>query len=260
MTTLSVETLSVRLGTRPALSEVSLALKGGDFIGLIGPNGAGKSTLIKSILGLLPSTGAVSIDGRLLAKLDAPERARLMSYVPQERDVAWPLSVAKVVALGRTPYLQPMGGLTERDRAVIEGAMAEADVLTLRDRPLSELSGGERARVLIARALAQDTPILLADEPTAGLDPSHQISLMKVLAGLAQRGRIVVASLHELSLAARWCTRLVLLDGGRVAADDTPRHVLTEANIGAVYGISAFLQQSASGLIVQPLDTIPEAR
>lgn len=256
MTTLSVDKVSVQLGPRPALTDVSLSLKGGDFIGLIGPNGAGKSTLIKSILGLVPSTGTLAIDGRLLVKLDAPERARLLSYVPQERDVAWPLSVEKVVALGRTPYLQPMRGLTDRDGARVEEAMAEADVLVLRDRLLSELSGGERARVLIARALAQDTPILLADEPTAGLDPSHQISLMKVLAGLAQRGRIVVASLHELSLAARWCTRLVLLDRGRVAADDAPQHVLTEANIAEVYGISAFLQESAKGLIVQPLDTI----
>jgi iron complex transport system ATP-binding protein len=178
-----------------------------------------------------------------------------MSYLPQDRDVAWPLSVGNVVGLGRTPYLQPMRGLTADDLAKIEEAMREADVQSLRDRTLTELSGGERARVLIARALAQDTPILLADEPTAGLDPAHQISLMKVLSALAGRGRIVIVSLHELSLAARWCTRLILMDSGTIAADGVPEQVLTAGNLAKIYGVSAFLQRGENGLIVQPLDT-----
>ncbi|HEX2842970.1 ABC transporter ATP-binding protein [Hyphomicrobium sp.] len=259
MTMLTVEALSVTLGTRQILRDVSLSIRGGELIGLIGPNGAGKSTLIKGILGLLPASGNVLIDGQPVTSLEGAERARQMSYLPQDRDVAWQLTAAKVVELGRTPYLQPMRGPTEIDAAKVAEAMGEADVLPLRDRPLSELSGGERARVLIARALAQDTPVFLADEPTAGLDPAHQISLMRVLSQLAQRGRIVVASLHELSLAARWCTRLILLDGGSIAADGAPEVVLTEQNLAAVYGISAYLRHGENGLIVQPLDTIAMA-
>jgi iron complex transport system ATP-binding protein len=238
---------------RQVLRGVSCSLRSGEVVGLIGPNGAGKSTLLRAMLGLVRSEGAITLDGASLSEFGPDQRARLLAYLPQEREVAWPISVERLVALGRTPYLQPMKGFSPEDTMQVERAMEEMEVSGMRHRVVSELSGGERARVLIARAVAQDTPILLADEPTAGLDPAHQIALMEVFAALAARGRIVIVSLHELSLAARWCHRLLLLDDGLKAAEGTPSEVLTAANLERTYGVQAYLAQSPSGLIVQPV-------
>lgn len=253
MNLLALSGLEVSLGSGPVLKGVGLSVAAGEFIGLIGPNGAGKSTLLKSILGLVASTGGIAIAGKPLPAMGANERARHVAYVPQEREIGWGLSVERLVMLGRTPHRRGLAAADARDAALVESAMRRMDVVPLRHRPATALSGGEKARVLMARALAQDAPLLLADEPTAGLDPAHQIGLMQSLSGLVRDGSAVIASLHDLGLAARWCTRLVLLHEGRIVADGAPAAVLTRERLRDVYGIEAYLQPSEQGLIVQPV-------
>lgn len=249
---LDVRDVTASLGGRQVLDGVSFSVAQGEFIGLIGPNGAGKSTLLRAVLGLLRAGGKVAVSGS--QTMSAAERARHIAYVAQERDIAWAVPVEMLVSLGRSPYRSTFAALGADDRRIVERAMRRMEVDGLRDRPATELSGGEKARVLIARALAQETPLLLADEPTAGLDPSHQITLMRLFAELASAGRGVVASLHDLGLAARWCTRLLLIDAGRIVADGPPAQVLTAERLRAVYNVEAFFGEASGGLVVQPLD------
>ncbi len=256
MTRLSVSDLSVELGGRDIVRNVSLDFTPGGLIGLIGPNGAGKSTLLKAILGLIPSRGSIAYDGAPLRTIDRKALARIASFLPQDREIAWPLTVETVVALGRTPYLAPMSGPTAEDRAEIERAMAITDVTDFRARSVSTLSGGERARVLMARVLAQATPILIADEPIAALDPGHQIALLETLDARSKNGHTIVVSLHEIALAARWCSRLVRLDHGRVAADGPPADVLTPEIFADVYGVRVRRIETDDGLLIQPVARI----
>lgn len=254
MNLLSLSELTVSLGRRPVLNGVSLAIREGEFVGLIGPNGAGKSTLLRAALGFVASKGGLEIAGSDASRMAARERARLVAYVPQERDTAWPMSVEALVGLGRLPHIGAFAAPSVHDRLAVEHAMCDVDILHLRSRPVSELSGGEKARVLIARALAQQAPLLLADEPAAGLDPSHQIALMRVFDELAGKGRAVLATIHDLGLAARWCSRVILVDQGRVIADGSPAQVLTGETIRSTYGVTAYVGQTAHGIVVQPLD------
>lgn len=254
MSLIAVSGLNVSLGGRPVLSDVSFSVAGGELVGLIGANGAGKSTLLRAALGLVPGHGGIEIAGRDAASMKARERARHIAYLPQEREIAWPVTVETLVALGRDPHRPRFAGLSQEDRVAIEAAMRRADVLAFRHRPATELSGGEQALVLIARALAQDAPLLLADEPTAGLDPAHQIALMRVFRALTAGGKAVVASLHDLGLAARWCSRVILLDKGSIVADGPPAEVLTPAHLRSVYGIEALFAEAAGSLVVHPLD------
>lgn len=254
MSLLSVSDLRASLGGKPVLNGLSFDIAAGEFVGLIGPNGAGKSTLLRAALGLLHHAGEVKLGKRSAAVMKAGERARHMAYLPQERDIAWPVTVETLVSLGRAPHRPAFAGLSVADTQVIERAIERMEVEDFRHRPATELSGGEKARVLIARALAQDAPLLLADEPTAGLDPSHQIGLMRIFAELAGEGHGIVASMHELGLAARWCSRLILLDKGRIVADGPPSEVLTAERLRSVYGVEAYLGEAAGGIIVQPLD------
>ncbi|MBN9071979.1 MAG: ABC transporter ATP-binding protein [Rhizobiales bacterium] len=256
MTRLSVEGLDVSLAGRPVLRKVSFAVGPGEFIGLIGPNGAGKSTLLRAIAGLLPYEGAIALDGEDGRALSASARARKMGYLAQERDIAWPLPVETLVALGRAPYLSRFAPLGPDDRTAVETALRRMDVVSLRARPATELSGGELARVLIARVLAQETPAILADEPIAGLDPAHQIGVMRLFRQLAQEGRSVIASMHDLGLAARWCTRLILLHGGRVAIDASPDVALSGTALQAAFGVTLHAAKPDGRWLVQPLDII----
>ena len=241
---LSVDHLTVRRGQCPVVDGVTLAVEPGEFVGLIGPNGAGKTTLMRAALGLLPAEGTSS-----LAALAPAARAKAAAWLPQARDIAWPVSVADLVALGRLPH----GG---QGAEAVDRALARMGLAAFRDRRATELSGGEQARVLIARALAQEAPVLLADEPTAGLDPAAQIAAMRVFAAEAAAGRAVLAALHDLGLAARHCTRLVVLAGGRLVADGPPRAVLVPGVLGPVFGIRAHLAETAEGLVFQPLDIV----
>ncbi|MCV9910008.1 ABC transporter ATP-binding protein [Brucella sp. HL-2] len=243
MSVLSIDNLDVSLGRKPVLEAVGFEAGEGELIGLIGPNGAGKTTLLRAILGLTSSTGNILLDGSDLRRMQVADRAKIIAYLPQERDVAWPVTVKTLVSLGRSALKPAFAGFDHTDETVVETAMKRMGVAELASRPANELSGGERARVLIARVLAQDTSIILADEPVAGLDPAHQLELMELFAGLAQENRTVIASLHDLGLAAKYCTRLIVLDDGRLIADGTPEDVLTSALLRDVYGIDAQLMK-----------------
>lgn len=241
MTMLSIKNLDVSLGHKAVLEAVSFEVREGEFIGLIGPNGAGKTTLLRALLGLTPSTGTLLLNGSDLRRMHVADRAKAISYLPQERDVAWPVTVRMLVSLGRSALKPVFAGLDSGDEAAIETAMQRMSVAEFASRPANELSGGERARALIARVLAQDTPIIMADEPVAGLDPAHQLELMEVFTGLAAEKRTVIASLHDLGLAAKYCTRLIVLDQGKLVADGVPEEVLTPQLLNEVYGIDGQL-------------------
>jgi iron complex transport system ATP-binding protein len=247
-----LDRVSVTLGGRKVVEDVSANL-GGGVIGLIGPNGAGKSTLVRAVAGLIPSDGMILIDGTPVAALPLRERARRIAYLPQGQSVHWPLTVERLVALGRLPHLAPFARPGAEDAAAIEQALARTELLDLRDRPIDQLSGGERARALLARALAVEAPLLLADEPLAALDPAHQIEVMALLRAEAARGATVIAVLHDLTIAARWCDRLLLIDQGRLVADGKPRDVLTADRIRSVYSVTAFIGETDGEPLIVPL-------
>lgn len=255
-----VHGLSVSLSGRPVLGPVALSLVAGETVGLLGPNGAGKSTLMRALAGLVGSGETVRLEGVALSEMSPAERARKIAFLPQTRTIGWPLAVSRVVELGRLPFRAYGRPLMENDKAICAEAMRLTDVTGLAARPATELSGGEQARVLAARAIAQDTPLLIADEPASGLDPAHQIAMMTAFRALAGKGRTVLVSLHDLTLAARWCDRVVVLDRGLIVADGDPRNVLTASLLRDVYGISAHVAETAEGLIVAPVALIGEAR
>ncbi len=240
MTQLAANDLVVKLGARTALGGVSTSVESGAFVGLIGPNGAGKTTLLRALAGLVePTSGSVTLDGRPLAAFGRRDRARRLGYLPQDGTIHWAMPVADVVAMGRMPHLGDWESAGERDRAIAANAMKALDIADLAGRPATRLSGGEKARVLLARALAGAPAILLADEPVAGLDPYHRLEVMEHLAGLAATGTGIVVVLHDLALAARFCRRLVLLDKGRIAAAGAPADVLTPERLAEVYRVEA---------------------
>lgn len=248
--TLATSRLSISLGRRTVLQDVSFALEAGQLTAVIGPNGAGKSTLLRALAGLLPPThGDVTLDGRSLADLERGARARAIGFLPQQRLVHWPITVARTVMLGRVPH----GSGAAIDVAAIERAMVEMDIVAFRHRPVTELSGGELARVLMARVLAQETPVLIADEPTAGLDPAHQLALLDRLARLAAGKRTVIVAMHDLSLAARYCARVIVLGERRLAADGAPLEILTPTLLKSVFGIDARIESIGGLPVVLPV-------
>lgn len=239
MVNIRLEQVGVSLGRRAVVTDASTAFEPGTLTGIVGPNGAGKSTLARAMLALVPHRGRILVDGEEVATLSRAALARRIAYLPQGQMLHWPLSVERLVGLGRLPHLGPMSTVGKANATAIEQAMARADVLHLRDRVATELSGGERARVLLARALAVEAPALIADEPLASLDPGHQIDVMELLQTEARGGGLVLAVLHDLTMAARYCDRLVLIDRGAVIADGMPAEVLTPPHLATVYGVDA---------------------
>jgi iron complex transport system ATP-binding protein len=238
---LFVENLSVAHGGREILRGVSFEVRRGELLMVVGPNGAGKTTLLKAVAGLLPFSGRIAWDGKALAQVGAGRPPGMIAYLPQGHVAHWPLAVRDVVAIGRAPYASSLTGLSTTDEAAIDDAMAATDVTPLAARTVTTLSGGERARVMLARALAVGAPLLLADEPATSLDPKHQLEVMRVLGERALAGDTVIATSHDLMLAARFATRVLVLNEGRVAAFDAPQAALTPASMRKVFGIEVRL-------------------
>lgn len=237
--TLTLAGVGVTLGRRRIVSDVGLSFTSGRFVVLIGPNGAGKSTLLKAIAGLVAHEGEIALDGREISALSPETRARRIAYLPQGHQVHWPLNARDVVALGRYPHgMTDPSRITGRDAEIVAAAMARMDVTHLADKAVTTLSGGERARVMLARVLAVEAPLILADEPTAALDPRHQITVMSDLAAEAARGSLVIAVTHDLALAARMADEMVLVSDGRIVARGRAEEVLTESHLRAVYGVT----------------------
>jgi iron complex transport system ATP-binding protein len=234
---IELRAVTVELGGKPVVDRVSAVVADGEWLALIGPNGAGKTTLLRAIARLVPFAGAIALDGRDARELSRGELARLVAVVPQEPSTPPWMTVAEYVLLGRTPHLGPLAKEGARDRDAAARSLARLDLLPFADRRLGTLSGGEKQRVVVARALAQEAPIVLLDEPTAALDIGHQQQALELLDGLrAESGLTLVAAMHDLTLAAQYADRMLLLDTGRVVADGPPADVLTEAVIAERYG------------------------
>lgn len=259
--TLEARRLAVDYGRGPVLEGVDLRIETGEFVGLLGRNGSGKTTLLRALLGLVPeSRGEVLLDGAPLARFGRRQLARCVAWVPQEAERAFAFRVREVVAMGRNPYLGRFAPAGDHDREQIEGALALTDLTELAERPITELSGGEWRRVLIARALAQETDLLLLDEPTASLDLAHQLEVLELLQALARDGRCVIASLHDLSLAARWCDRLVVLADGAVAASGRPAEILSPERLAAWFGVRATLRVDGARVSIAEVSPLASPR
>jgi iron complex transport system ATP-binding protein len=237
---LAFANVSASYGGRAALSDVTASLAPGTITGIVGPNGAGKTTLLRVGLGLVPCGGGeVRVRDRVLKDWSREALARTIAYLPQGGTAHWPLPARDLVMLGRLPHRGAFAIASAEDARIVDGALARADASAFATRRMDELSAGERARVLFARALATQAPILLADEPAAWLDPAHQLKLMALLRDEAARGTTIAVTLHDLSLAARHCDSILVLHEGRVAASGAPDLALSDEVLAGVFGIAA---------------------
>ena len=250
---LTARDLSVTLAGRLVLNDVSLALSSGHLVALVGPNGAGKTTLLRALAGLAPSEGAIEIGGAALSSLSLRDRARRFAYLPQGHIVHWPLPARDIVALGRYPHgATDPARLTPKDTEAVVRAMQAADVVEFSERRVTELSGGERSRVALARVLAVEAPVILADEPTASLDPRHQFDVMKSLRASADKGVLVIVVTHDLGLAARFADTVLVLSEGRLVSQGTPAEALSEKIMGDVFRISAYRAEYQREAVIVP--------
>lgn len=232
--------ISVAIDGCHIVRDASFSVMPGEFVGLIGPNGAGKSTLVRAALGLVArSAGSVFIGSEDAGRLPPRERARRIAFLPQDRRVEWRLPAREIVMLGRYPHHEGFGGPSAEDQTAVQSALEAVDAAHIADRPVSVMSGGERSRILLARALAVDAPLLFVDEPAAALDPYHQLHVMEVLQSRARAGAGVLAVVHDLSLAARYMDRLILMKSGEIQADGPPQEVLSPDRMAAAYRIRA---------------------
>lgn len=248
---LALDQISVILGQRTVVKSLSLTLHRGELLGLIGPNGAGKSSLIQAIAQLRPYQGQMRWHEQPLEQMPPLTRARAIAYLSQGDSIHWPLRVDDLVALGRHPY-RGSGQLRPVDRQAIDVALQMTDTATLRQRRVTELSGGERARVRLARVLAVGAPLILADEPVAALDPYHQLNIMALLRTQTRNGISTIVVLHDLTLASRFCDRLLLLHQGQMVACGTAAEVLNAQNLQNVYGIQALIGEQDGQPYVVP--------
>jgi iron complex transport system ATP-binding protein len=235
---LRADDINVGLGGRVIVEKARVKMRRGEFSVLVGPNGAGKTTLIRALAGLLPADGKITLEDRPLSSFTPNERARRIAYLPQGNVFHWPMPVETIVALGRYPHADPFSTPGDSDRDAVHAALAATRTEDLAARPVTTLSGGERARVALARALATRATVLLADEPTVSLDARHQLIVMNVLRDAARKGAAVLAVLHDLSLAARFADDVLLMQGGRLVTQGPPASVLTPDRIAAVFGVS----------------------
>ena len=258
--TLRVDRIQFYYEARRVLDEISFEAGEGEFIGLIGPNGSGKTTLLKIIDGILkPRIGSVYLDCKRISELDPKELARELAIVPQTADLSFDLKVFDVVMMGRYPYLGKLSFEGEVDEEKVRFWMKLTNTLHLAERSIKEVSGGERQRVLIARALAQEPRILLLDEPTSNLDVCYQIEIMNLLKELVEKlGLTIICAIHDLNLAARYSDKIILINGGRIKGIGRPIEVLTKENLRDVFKIEAKIEydQDSKSLTIIPIKTI----
>ena len=255
MTAVELRRVSVALDGRPVLRELSLRIPGGSRLGLIGPNGSGKTTLLRAVAGLVPHQGEIRVGDAAGDSLSRQELARRIALVPQNPTVPAGFTVTDYVLLGRTPYIPHLGTESRRDLEIVRSVLDQLDLTGLAARRLDSLSGGERQRAVLARALAQQAPVLLLDEPTTGLDVGHQQQVLELVDTLRDDLELtVVSAMHDLTVAGQFADHLVLLDGGRVAADGPARTVLTERVIRQHYHASVrVLEDPGGGIVVIPV-------
>jgi iron complex transport system ATP-binding protein len=252
---LTAQGLSVRLAGRMVLRDISLALSPGHLVALVGPNGAGKTTLLRALAGLVPSEGVIQVGDSVLTALALRERARRFAYLPQGHIVHWPLPARDVVALGRYPHgATDPARLTPKDAEAVRRAMQAADVTDLADRPVTELSGGERSRVALARVFAVEAPVLLADEPTSSLDPRHQLDVMETLRVAADSGTLVIVVTHDLGLAARFADSVLVLSDGQLVSQGTAGEALSDRVMAEVFRVSSFRAEYRQQAVIVPWD------
>lgn len=257
----TVNGVSLTYDAKVIVQDVSFAAADGQVIGLIGPNGAGKTTLIKAMAGLLkPSQGSVAYEALDLTQWPKHALAQKVGYLSQSRVIHWPVSVERLVSLGRIPHRGPWDSLSVDDETAIEAALQLTDSAGLRERVVTTLSGGELARVLLARVLAGEPRVILADEPVSGLDPGHRLQVLHGLRELARGGKLVVVVLHDLTLASRFCDRLILMNHGTVVADGTPSDVLTPDQLSSVYGITSLEVSDGDDVAVLPWQSTKNSR
>lgn len=251
---LQAQDIAVSFGDRQVLGGISADLTQGGLIAIVGPNGAGKSTLLACLAGLLkPDAGAALLDGAAIATMNGRQRARRIAFLAQTPEIAWDVDVRAFVGLGRTPHLGAFGPSGE-DQAAIEAAIAAANLQDFADRAVTRMSGGERARALIARALAGQTDWLLADEPLTGLDPGHALDALALFRRMAHdQGKGVVVTLHDLNLAARFADRVLVLDEGKLVADAAPDAALTPELLSKVYGVIVRRHAGEVGPLIEVL-------
>lgn len=244
--------ISVGLGGKQILSDISLSLREGEMVGLLGPNGAGKTTLMRALLGLVESEGAIKFDGTSVDEIDAKARGRRIAYLAQGGAVHWPLTVQSLVELGRLPHKTPWQGTNQEDEAVIEDVLRQTGTFEFRHRVVTHLSGGERARVMLARALASKAPFLFADEPAAALDPRYQLEMMSLLKAHVSHEHGAVVVMHDLNLAQHFCDRLIVINEGKLAADGRPADVLNDELLMSVFGVTATRWSEAGDSFIVP--------
>jgi iron complex transport system ATP-binding protein len=250
---LTARGVSVSLSGRIVLKDISLALAPGHLVALVGPNGAGKTTLLRALAGLVPSEGAIEVGGDALSSLSLRDRARRFAYLPQGHVVHWPLPARDIVALGRYPHgATDPARLTAKDSEAVLRAMQATDVVEFAARRVTELSGGERSRVALARVLAVEAPVILADEPTASLDPRHQIDVMKNLRQAADGSALVIVVTHDLGLAARFADTVLVLSEGRLVSQGAPAEALSERVMAEVFRISAYRAEFQREAVIVP--------
>ncbi|MEW6102237.1 MAG: ABC transporter ATP-binding protein [bacterium] len=243
-------------GSRPALKDVSVKVKGEEVISILGPNGSGKSTLLKCINKILkPQKGVIYLDGNETSKFKQKELAKLLGYVPQSSSYSFPLTVFDAVLLGRKPYIT--WSISFKDKEIVSQILKEMNLEDMMLRYFNELSGGEKQKVLLARALAQEPEVLLLDEPTSNLDLRHQLEVMELISSLAKKKAIaIVMAIHDLNLASRFSDRMLFLTKGKIFAIGQPKEVFTPENIREVYGVEAIISKASVSPYIIPIKSL----
>jgi iron complex transport system ATP-binding protein len=256
---LTVKQLEFRTDTRSILTGIDCALHAGEFVGLIGANGTGKTTLLRLLMGLVtPSAGSVWIRGKPTTQYSRRALARQITLVPQDTGISYPFSVRELVTMGRHPYLRRFTPITQHDMSIVQAAMQTLAVDALAERSVTALSGGERQRVMIARALAQQTPIILLDEATASLDVCHQLDVLTAAKKLADQGHLVIAAIHDLNMASRFCNRILMLNQGQLVANGSPVETLTQHRLRQYFSVETAIEvaRHTNGLMITPLQSL----